>query len=112
EGHSTWTRDEKAPRPIYFANGGASEVSDGLKETIAREGIGAGAFIPIQEDGQLIGKFMAYYDTPHRFWNPEIDVALTLGRQLGFSIARLKADHARRAAEQSALQLVSIVAVS
>jgi PAS domain S-box-containing protein len=109
EGHSPWTRDDKHPRPVYFENVQASDLSDALKATIADEGIGAVAFIPIQEDGQLIGKFMAYYDTPHRFWNPEIDVALTLGRQLGFSIARLKAEHARRAAEKSALQLVSIV---
>jgi PAS domain S-box-containing protein len=109
EGHSPWTKGEKNPRPLYFEDIRASNLSDALKETIAREGIGALAFIPIQERGQLVGKFMAYYDAPHRFSEPEVDVALTLGRQLGFTIARLKAEDARRAAERGALQLVSIV---
>ena len=55
---------------------------------------------------------MAYYDAPHCFSDPEVAVALTLARQLGFSLARSKAEDARRAAEQSALQLVSIVEFS
>jgi PAS domain S-box-containing protein len=109
EGHSPWARGEREARPVYFEDVATSELSDDLKETIAREGIGAVAFIPIQQDGQLIGKFMAYYDVPHRFSDPEVDVALTLARQLGFSMARLKAEDARRAAERSASQLVSIV---
>jgi PAS domain S-box-containing protein len=109
EGHSPWAKDEKAARPVYFEDVAASDLSDDLKETIAREGIGAVAFIPIHQDGQLAGKFMAYYDSPHCFSNPEVDVALTLARQLGFSMVRLKAEDARRAAERSAQQLVSIV---
>ncbi len=109
EGHSPWRRDDKNPRPVCFETIEGSNLSDALKETVAREGIDAVAFIPIQEGGQLVGKFMAYYNTPHRFSEPEVDVALTLARQLGSSIARLKAEDARRAAEQGALQLVSIV---
>jgi PAS domain S-box-containing protein len=109
EGHSPWATDEKDARPVYFENVEAADFPDELKKTIAHEGIGAMAFIPIHQDGHLIGKFMAYYDGPHRFSDPEVDVALTLARQLGFSMARLKAEEARRAAERSALQLVSIV---
>jgi PAS domain S-box-containing protein len=109
EGHSPWTRNESSPRPVYFENIEHSNLSDSLKATIVHEGIDAVAFIPIQENGQLIGKFMAYYDKPHRFSDPEVDVALTLARQLGSSLARLKAEDARRIAEQDALQLVSIV---
>lgn len=109
EGHSPWVKDDKKPRPVYFEDVAASDLSDDLKETIAREGIGAVAFIPIQQSGRLIGKFMAYYDAPHRFSDPEVRVALTLARQLGFSLARLKEDEARRAAERSAMHLVAIV---
>jgi PAS domain S-box-containing protein len=109
EGHSPWTSDEKHPQPIYFESVATSSLPDGLKETIAREGIDAVAFIPIQQDGRLIGKFMAYYDQPHRFADPGIEIALTLARQLGSSIARLEAEHARRAGERDALRLVSIV---
>jgi PAS domain S-box-containing protein len=52
---------------------------------------------------------MAYYDRAHLFAEPEIDVALTLARQLGFGIARLRTEQARCAAEERAQQLVSIV---
>ena len=106
EGHSPWDRDERNPRPIYFEDVGQSDLSDALKETVARERIAAVAFIPIVIGGRLAGKFMAYYDRPHRFAEPEIDVALTLARQLGFGIARLRAEQARSVAEERAQQLV------
>ena len=109
EGHSPWDRDEASPLPVYFEDIGASALSDEFKETMARERIAAVAFIPILIDGRLAGKFMAYYDRPHRFSEPEVDVALTLARQLGFGIARLRAEEARRAAEDRAQRLVSIV---
>jgi PAS domain S-box-containing protein len=109
EGHSPWDRDERNPRPVYFEDIGVSALSVALKETIAREHISAVAFIPILISGRLAGKFMAYYDRPHHFTEPEIDVALTLARQLGFGIARLRAEQARSAAEERAQQLVSIV---
>ena len=109
EGHSPWDRDEASPLPAYFGDIGASTLSDEFKETIARERIAAVAFIPILIGGRLAGKFMAYYDRPHRFSEPEVDVALTLARQLGFGIARLRAEEARRAAEDRAQRLVSIV---
>ena len=109
EGHSPWTREEKNPQAIYFEEIEKSDLSGALKKTIAGEGIGAVAFIPIQEGDQLVGKFMAYYDMPHRFSEPEFDVALTIARQLGFSITRLKTEDARRTAERVVLQFVSIV---
>ena len=109
EGHSPWHRDEENPRPVYFEDIGRSDLSLALKETIAREHIAAVAFIPILIDGRLAGKFMAYYERPHHFLEAEIDVALTLARQLGFGIARLRAEEARSAAEERAQQLVSIV---
>jgi PAS domain S-box-containing protein len=112
EGHSPWTRDEKDPRPVVFENIPVSNLSDELKATIASEGIGAVAFIPIVDSGQLAGKFMAYYNSPHSFTDPELEVALTLARQVSFGIARLEAEQARRAAEQGLLQLASIVETS
>jgi PAS domain S-box-containing protein len=112
EGHSPWTRDERDPRPVVFENIPASNLSDELKATIASEGIGAVAFIPIVDSGRLAGKFMAYYNAPHRFTDAELEVALTLARQVSFGIARLEAEQARRAAEQGLLQLASIVETS
>ena len=47
EGHSPWPRDEKDAQPVCFQDVAGSDLSDDLKETIAREEIGAVAFIPI-----------------------------------------------------------------
>jgi PAS domain S-box-containing protein len=49
--------------------------------------------------GRLIGKFMAYYEEPREFAREELDLALTLARQLGFAIERMQAEHARNIIE-------------
>jgi PAS domain S-box-containing protein len=109
EGHSPWSKDDQDPQPVYFENISTSDLPEDLKGTIAAEGIDAVAFIPIVESGQLVGKFMAYYDRPHQFSDPELEVALTLARLVSFSTARLKAREARNAAERDLLRLASIV---
>jgi PAS domain-containing protein len=52
---------------------------------------------------------MTYYDAPHAFSQADIDLAVTIGRQLGFSIQRLRSDDARRRAEHASRLLASIV---
>ena len=56
------------------------------------EGIRALAFIPLIARGELVGKFMAYYTTPYVFTEADIDLAVTIARQLGFSTERLRAE--------------------
>jgi PAS domain S-box-containing protein len=105
EGHSPWKADARNPAPICIEDIGAVEFSEPLREAIRAEGIGALAFIPIIQGGQLIGKFMTYYDQPHVFLRSESDLALTVARQLGFAVERLRA-------ERACQQLISIVASS
>jgi two-component sensor histidine kinase len=62
---------------------------------VKAERIGALAFIPLTAQGRLTGKFMTYYDAPHRFADDEIALALTIARQLGFAIERLQAEEAK-----------------
>jgi PAS domain S-box-containing protein len=102
DGHSPWTRDARDPVPISIGDIETSDLPDDLKSTIRGEGISALLFIPIHESGRLLGKFMAYWNEPRDFAPAEVDVAVTIGRQLGFGIERIRAEH-------SALQLVSIV---
>jgi two-component sensor histidine kinase len=64
--------------------------------TVAAEGIGALAFIPISAGGRLIGKFMAYYPAAERLQPADLDLAVTIARQLGFGLARLRSEEARR----------------
>jgi two-component sensor histidine kinase len=95
EGHSPWTPETSNPAPIWIDDISTAEVDASLKQTIATEGIGALAFIPLMAQGRLIGKFMVYYDRPHAFAGAEIDLAITIARQLGFSIERVRAEQKR-----------------
>jgi PAS domain S-box-containing protein len=109
EGHSPWAKDEPDPKPVCIDDVASADLPDELKLTIARERIGAIAFIPLINDGRLAGKFMAYYGGPHEFCEPEIEVALAIARLLGFSQSRLADEGARRLAERDARQLAAIV---
>jgi PAS domain S-box-containing protein len=72
-----------------------------LRKVVEAEGIGALAFIPVLANGRLIGKFMTYYRAAHEFSAEEIDLAVTIARQLGFSIERKRSEVAQWAAEES-----------
>lgn len=100
DGHSPWVPDAPDPEPIFVENVTRADLSEDLRAIAAAEGIGALGFIPLVADGRLIGKFMSYYDLPHDFANTEKSVALTIARQLSFSIQRMRADEARRLAEE------------
>jgi PAS domain S-box-containing protein len=109
EGHSPWPRDDRNPMPVYVEDIARSDLPAALKQTVMTEGIGAVAFIPVIEGGRLLGKFMAYYDAAHPITSTEVDVAMTLARQLAFSLARLEAESVRRGTERAAQQLAAIV---
>ncbi len=69
------------------------------------ERIAALAFIPVFAGGKIVGKFMAYYDTPHVFDQSDVEVGTAIARQLGFGLERLRAEEATR-------RLASIVETS
>ena len=101
EGHSPWTPDTADPQPICIDSIDHADIEQGLKATVKAEGIEALSFVPLVANGRLIGKFMTYYDTPHKFGDRDIEIALTIARQLAFAIEqdRLRSD--RRAAERA-----------
>ena len=109
EGHSPWTRDVRDPQPICIADVDAFDLPAFLKATVKAEVIAATAFIPLMIDGELVGKFMAYYAAPHTFDQNEINLAVTIARQLGFSLERRRAEEALRATQR---QLVSELAAT
>lgn len=92
EGHSPWNVDDHDPQPIVINDIESADLSESLKATVKAEGICALAFIPLTAGGKLIGKFMAYCDTSG-FAEEEVRLALTIARQLGFSLERKRAEH-------------------
>ena len=105
DGHTPWQPDERNARPFGIASADGAELGEQLKAVIRREGIAALAFIPLVNEGRLIGKFMVYYGAPHEFSDDEFDVALTIAYQVAFAVQRRRADEALRvrAAQQHAV---------
>ncbi len=99
EGHSPWSPGEANPEPVCIADTAGAELEPPLAAAVKREGIGALAFIPVMAEGRLIGKFMSYYDAPRESAGEDTDLALTLARQLGFAVERMRAEQARAAME-------------
>ena len=91
EGHSPWTPDSKDAQPLCLEDVDRADLGAELTRTVKAENIRALAFIPLFESGRLLGKFMVYYDAPHRFLDAEIDIALTIARQVGSSVERTRA---------------------
>jgi PAS domain S-box-containing protein len=101
DGHSPWTEDDRDPEPIFIADIAQADLPDKLRETIEAEGIRALAFIPLTCAGKVCGKFMAYYDAPQIFDRRVIDLAVTIARQLGFSLERTEMDTRRHVTEEA-----------
>jgi PAS domain S-box-containing protein len=99
--HSPWRLGDRNAQPICIETCATADLEPALKTVLEAEGIRACAFIPLTADGAVIGKFMTYYATPHRFNPEEIELAVTIARQLGFRIERLLAEEARGEAEQT-----------
>jgi len=109
DGHSPWAPDETDPAPITVNDAAQADYPPALQQAIAAEGIGALAFVPLLSGGRLVGKFMAYWDAPHRFSDGEVELATAIGRQLAFGVERLQAEVARRAAERQRDLLIAEV---
>jgi PAS domain S-box-containing protein len=99
-GHTPWTRANKNARPISMDDIATADLSDWLRATIQAEGIGALAFIPLISRGNLIGKFMVYYNTAHVFEETEVELSQTIAHQLASQIERKRAEEDLRQSRQ------------
>ncbi|MFU0505217.1 PAS domain S-box protein [Pseudaminobacter sp. NGMCC 1.201702] len=104
EGHSPWKPGEPDPLPIFVSDIEDTEEPEWIKSTIKMEGIRGLAFIPLMAQGGVVGKFMTYYQTPHDFADHETELAVAIARQVGFSLERMRAEQARRFAEEEMRQ--------
>jgi PAS domain S-box-containing protein len=87
-GHSPWSLDDRDPSPLSIEDIALSTLAEPLKATVLAENIRATAFIPLVSDGELIGKFMAYFNAPYQFTRDDVAVGLAIARQLSFAIQR------------------------
>ncbi|MDP3195039.1 GAF domain-containing protein [Tabrizicola sp.] len=97
-GHTPWKPGDRDPAPIFVENIVETDEPDWIKAVIAGEGIVSLGFVPITLEGRVIGKFMTYYSRRQSFQPQSQTLAVTIARQLGFSIGRTRAEAAREAA--------------
>jgi PAS domain S-box-containing protein len=109
EGHSPWKPDDPDPQTICIEDIAAAPLEPSLRETIEREEIRALAFLPLQSSGRLLGKFMVYYNQPHRFAPEELRLAKTIACELASGIERKRAEQALLQSEENYRTLVSQV---
>lgn len=105
EGHTPWEPDDFDAQPISVSDIATAELDEHLRTVITMEGIRALNFIPLIVDRKLIGKFMFYYNEPHVCSSEEMVLALNIGRQLAFAIAKKRTDDALFAREHQLRQL-------
>ena len=87
--------------PGYEGNKPAAAVTEGAHDigspdTATRSRI----FVSHIPQGAAIGKFMTYYEAPHSFSREEMDFAVTIAQQVGFSIERTRSEWTRKSAKQ------------
>lgn len=96
EGHSPWRAGDSNTEPIFVEDILNADEPDALKQTVLSENVRALAFIPLEIEDRVVGKFMLYYDDPHVFSEREHELSLIIARQLGFAIDRSLVDGAAR----------------
>ena len=100
DGHSPWSKDEKDVQPIFISDVSKAEIDESLRAALLKEGIRSLNFFPLIADSQLIGKFMTYYDAPHTAAKEEIDLEISIARQLSFAVTRRRTQEALRENEE------------
>lgn len=97
-GHSPWKSGDPDPPPIFVSDIRDSSEPDWIKQEISSEGIVGLGFVPLTLEGRVIGKFMTYYGQRQPFDGHTRTLAITIGRHLGFSIGRARAEASRETA--------------
>ncbi|HWR13773.1 MAG TPA: ATP-binding protein [Terriglobales bacterium] len=102
DGHSPWQRSDRNTVSIFVDDVLAEPSLQPLAPVFIAEGIRSVAFIPIASEGQLLGKFMVYYNQVHTFAAEETRMAEALASHIAFVIQRRMAEEALRRSEKLA----------
>jgi len=107
DGHSPWASGESQPTPVLIADVAKANDLGALQQIILTEGIRSIAFIPIVEQGKLLGKFMLYYDQPYIFPDSEVRWSENLARDIAHAIHRKQVEDELRRLNATLEQRVS-----
>lgn len=106
EGHSPWAPDIRDPEPVLVDDVLSYPDLGELRSTIAEEGIGALAFVPLTHRGSVLGRVMLYHDKPHVFGDHEVQIARTVASYVALGIVRCGEIAERQEAETERVRLL------
>ncbi len=106
DGHSPWNRDQKNIRPILIEDCLQEPSLANLREVFSREGIRGLAFIPLVYEDRLLGKFMLYFNAPHRISEDALRLVQTAANQVTVAIERKLSEQALKRSESKYRELV------
>ncbi len=86
EGHFPWSIDETQPEPVLVEDARTHPLLSACHDLLRGEGIQSLAFLPLIDQGQLLGKFVLYYDTPHKFSQGEVQLAQAIASHVASAI--------------------------
>jgi GAF domain-containing protein len=100
EGHSPWTPNDSHAKPILIPDV-MEEPLGPLQGVILEEGIRSVGFFPLLSNGKVLGKFMVYFQEPHRFFDSEVHLAQTIAYHISFALERKRNENDLREAFQA-----------
>ena len=109
EGHTPWPAGTRDASPLLIPDVECDESVASYRAVFAAEGIRAVAFIPMLGQNGVLGRFMLYYDKPHKFEAGEIHVAETIASHVAFAAERKAAEAALREAKTRLQELLDSI---
>ncbi|MEP6870382.1 MAG: ATP-binding protein [Anaerolineaceae bacterium] len=106
ERHSPWLPGTSDPQPLLVSDALRDPAVSALVRVLAEEGIASTAFIPLSVDGELRGKFMLDYPTPHAFHEEELAIARGIASHVGLA---LQFESSRRAVPRNETRYRNLV---
>jgi GAF domain-containing protein len=98
EGHSPWDPHDPNPKSILWPDVAEEPSLGPLKETVIQEGIRSLGFFPLVSKQKLLGKFMVYFEAPHRFTDGELQLAQTIANHVALALERRRHEEELRGA--------------
>ena len=95
-GHTPWRRGTRDAQPIAVADVLSDQSLAEYAEAFARERIRALAFIPLELDAGVFGKFMLYYAQPHEFDEEELTIAQAIASHVALATEHKRLEEASR----------------
>ncbi len=99
-GHTPWLMGTQNAEPLSVPDVAADPKLASYGSLFAREGIGSVAFIPLELEDGVFGKFMLYSAKPHDWSADELGVSQLIAGHVALVVQRKRAELARAQSER------------